>query len=43
MVSDIEAARADLAHGVDVSDVFHRAGPGKPARQRSAPGTEQLL
>ena len=31
VVSDIEAARADLvAHGVDVSDVFHRAGPGKP-------------
>ena len=31
MVSDIEAARADLvAHGVDVSDVFHCAGPGKP-------------
>jgi catechol 2,3-dioxygenase-like lactoylglutathione lyase family enzyme len=31
VVSDIEAARAELvAHGVDVSDVFHRAGPGKP-------------
>ncbi|MBD9373800.1 glyoxalase [Rhizobium sp. ARZ01] len=31
VVSDIEAARADLiARGVDVSDVFHRAGPGKP-------------
>jgi catechol 2,3-dioxygenase-like lactoylglutathione lyase family enzyme len=31
VVSDIEGARADLvAHGVDVSDVFHRAGPGKP-------------
>ena len=31
VVSDIEAAHAELvAHGVDVSDVFHRAGPGKP-------------
>ena len=32
VVSDIEAARAELvAHGVEVSDVFHRAGPGQPA------------
>jgi catechol 2,3-dioxygenase-like lactoylglutathione lyase family enzyme len=32
VVSDIEAARAALiARGVTVSDVFHRAGPGKPA------------
>jgi catechol 2,3-dioxygenase-like lactoylglutathione lyase family enzyme len=31
VVSDIEAARAALvARGVDVSEVFHRAGPGKP-------------
>ena len=31
VVSDIEAARADLvARGADVSEVFHRAGPGKP-------------
>jgi catechol 2,3-dioxygenase-like lactoylglutathione lyase family enzyme len=31
VVSDIEAARAELARlGADVSDVFHRAGPGKP-------------
>jgi catechol 2,3-dioxygenase-like lactoylglutathione lyase family enzyme len=31
VVSDIEAARAELVgRGVDVSDVFHRAGPGKP-------------
>ena len=31
VVSDIEAAHAELvAHGVHVSDVFHRAGPGKP-------------
>src|SRR5215475_14416711 len=31
IVSDIEAARADLvAHGADVSDVFHTAGPGQP-------------
>ncbi|RWB40369.1 MAG: glyoxalase [Mesorhizobium sp.] len=32
VVSDIEAARAELiAHGADVSNVFHRAGPGQPA------------
>ncbi|MEP9389500.1 VOC family protein [Mesorhizobium sp. KR9-304] len=32
VVSDIEPARADLANrGVDVSEVFHRDGPGKPA------------
>ena len=31
VVSDIEAARAELVgHGVDVSEVFHRAGPGQP-------------
>ncbi len=31
VVSDIEAARAELvARGADVSEVFHRAGPGKP-------------
>ena len=31
VVSDIVAARAALvARGVDVSDVFHRPGPGKP-------------
>jgi len=31
IVSDIEAARAALVgRGVDVSEVFHRAGPGKP-------------
>ena len=31
IASDIEAARADLAgRGVDVSAVFHRAGPGQP-------------
>jgi len=31
VVSDIVAARAELvARGVDVSDVFHRAGPGTP-------------
>jgi catechol 2,3-dioxygenase-like lactoylglutathione lyase family enzyme len=31
VVSDIEAARAELAgHGVNVSDVFHRSGPGQP-------------
>ena len=32
VVSDIEAARAELIdRGVDVSEVFHRTGPGKPA------------
>jgi catechol 2,3-dioxygenase-like lactoylglutathione lyase family enzyme len=32
VVSDISAARAELVgRGVDVSEVFHRAGPGKPA------------
>ena len=31
VVSDIEAARAELVdRGVAVSEVFHRAGPGKP-------------
>jgi catechol 2,3-dioxygenase-like lactoylglutathione lyase family enzyme len=31
VVSDIEAARAELVgRGVEVSAVFHRAGPGKP-------------
>jgi catechol 2,3-dioxygenase-like lactoylglutathione lyase family enzyme len=31
VVSDIEAARAELVdRGVVVSEVFHRAGPGKP-------------
>lgn len=31
VVSDIEAARAELAaNGADVSEVFHRAGPGQP-------------
>ena len=31
VVSDIEAARAELIdRGVDVSDVFHVAGPGQP-------------
>jgi catechol 2,3-dioxygenase-like lactoylglutathione lyase family enzyme len=33
VVSDVEAARAYLVdRGVKVSDVFHRAGPGQPAR-----------
>ena len=32
VVSDIEAARAELVgRGVEVSQSFHRAGPGKPA------------
>jgi len=32
VVSDIEGARAELVNrGVDVSELFHRDGPGKPA------------
>ncbi|MEY9626251.1 VOC family protein [Sinorhizobium fredii] len=32
VVSDIEAARAELiARGAEVSEIFHRAGPGQPA------------
>lgn len=32
VVSDIEAARAELVrHGADVSEIFHRSGPGQPA------------
>jgi catechol 2,3-dioxygenase-like lactoylglutathione lyase family enzyme len=31
VVSDIEAARAELvAHGADVGEIFHVAGPGQP-------------
>lgn len=31
VVPDIESARADLVgRGVDVSEIFHRAGPGQP-------------
>lgn len=31
VVSDIEVARAELiAHGADVSEITHRAGPGQP-------------
>ena len=38
VVSDIEAARAELVdRGVDVSDVFHRAGPGQPPLSGSDP------
>jgi len=34
IVSDIEAARADLVgRGVDVSEISHRAGPGKPPQR----------
>ena len=33
VVSDIQSARAELLNrGVDVSDAFHRDGPGKPPR-----------
>jgi len=32
VVADIDAARAELVgHGVEVSEAFHRAGPGRPA------------
>ncbi len=32
VVSDIEAARTELVrHGADVSEIFHRSGPGQPA------------
>ena len=35
VVSDVAAARAELvARGVDVSEVFHRLGPGKPPVKR---------
>jgi catechol 2,3-dioxygenase-like lactoylglutathione lyase family enzyme len=38
IVSDIEAARAELVErGVDVSEVFHRAGPGKPPQNGPDP------
>jgi catechol 2,3-dioxygenase-like lactoylglutathione lyase family enzyme len=38
VVSDIEAARAELVdRGADVSEVFHRAGPGKPPIGGPAP------
>ena len=38
VVSDVEAARAELiGRGVDVSDVLHRAGPGKPPRSGPDP------
>lgn len=31
-MSDIEAARVELiGHGAEVSEAFHRTGPGKPA------------
>ena len=37
VVSDIQAARAELVdRGVDVSEVFHRDGPGQPRSERSA-------
>ena len=39
VVTDIEAARAELkGRGVDVSEVFHRAGPGKPPVSGRDPG-----
>ena len=42
VVSNIETARAELvARGVDVSEVFHRAGP-EAGSQRSRSGAAQL-
>ena len=39
VVSDIEAARAELVdRGVEVSEVFHRAGPGQPPIGGPHPG-----
>src|SRR5262245_39516961 len=38
VVSDVEAARAELAErGVEMSEVFHRAGPGQPAQSGPDP------
>ena len=38
VVSDIEAARAELVdRGVDMNEVFHRAGPGKPPQSGPDP------
>lgn len=38
VVSDIEAARAELVdRGVNVSEVFHRTGPGQPALKGKHP------
>ena len=43
VVSDIEAARAELVgRGVEVSEVFHRAGPGKPPLSGPRSGAAQL-
>lgn len=39
IVSDIEAARAELiGRGAEVSEVFHRTGPGQPAVPGRHPG-----
>jgi hypothetical protein len=38
VVSDIQSARAELVNrGVDVSEVFHRDGPGQPALEGPHP------
>jgi catechol 2,3-dioxygenase-like lactoylglutathione lyase family enzyme len=38
VVSDIEAAHSDLARrGVEIGDVFYRAGPGKPVARGRDP------
>ncbi|MDK1388556.1 VOC family protein [Sinorhizobium sp. 8-89] len=38
VVPDIEAARADLiGRGAEVSEIFHRAGPGQPATRGRDP------
>jgi catechol 2,3-dioxygenase-like lactoylglutathione lyase family enzyme len=44
IVSDIEAARAELVgRGIDVSDVFHRTGPGQPALRGRDPARRSYL
>jgi catechol 2,3-dioxygenase-like lactoylglutathione lyase family enzyme len=41
VVSDIEAARAELVgRGVDVTEVFHRAGPGEPPQSGPDPNRQ---
>jgi catechol 2,3-dioxygenase-like lactoylglutathione lyase family enzyme len=44
VVSDIVAARAELVdRGVRISDVFHRAGPGKPSLHGPDPDRRSYL
>ena len=44
IVSDIEVARAELVRrGAEVSDVFHRAGPGQPPRKGRDPARRSYV